>query len=123
MDYLFVLEQTPSSDANKSVIKTTKKSVKSVLTKWRDLHLLLKGPKVHAVEDHLVYLMIIGNGIGCFLEDFIEQSHQTRKLEEKRRGHMGDQQQAEISHSKHEWARILIPKIKLEKERVSAQTC
>ena len=36
---------------------------------------------------------------------------------------MADQQQAEISHSKHEWARTLIPKISFEKERISAQTC
>ena len=36
---------------------------------------------------------------------------------------MGDLQQAAKSHSKHEWARTLILKIKLGKERVSAQTC
>ena len=82
----------------------------------------LKRPKGHAVEDHLVYLMILWNGRGCFLEDFVEQSHQNRKLEEKRSGHMCDGRQAAISHSKHEWARTLIPKIKLDKERVSAQT-
>ena len=33
MDYMFVLAQTPSSDANKSAIETTKKYVEAVLTK------------------------------------------------------------------------------------------
>ena len=74
----------------KSVIETTNKCLKAVLTKWRDLHVLLQGLNIHAVEDHLVYLMILWNGIGCFLEDFVEQSYQTGKLEEKRSGHMGD---------------------------------
>ena len=123
MDYLFTLARTPSGDADESVIKTTRICVKAVLLKWRDLHLSFLGPKIHAVEDHLIYLMMLWNGIGCFLEDFVEQSHQTGKLEEKRTGHMGDRQQAAISHSRHEWARTLIPKIKLEKERVFARTC
>lgn len=105
------------------LLKLLKKCVEAVLTKWRDLHLLLKGPKIHAVEDHLVCLMIFWNWIGCFLEDFFEQFHQIRKFEEKRSGHMGDWQKTAISHSKHEWARTLIPKILLEKERVHAQTC
>ena len=70
----------------------------------------LKGQKVHAVEDHLVYLMILWNRIRCFLKDFVEQSHQTRKLEEKRSGHIGDPRQAALS----------LPKMTGKKKKKSA---
>jgi hypothetical protein len=33
-------------------------------------------PKIHGLEDHLIPMMERWNGIGDFLEDFIEQAHQ-----------------------------------------------
>merc|ERR1712032_1583740 len=95
---------------------------KSSGKKWRDLHLSFKGPKIHAVEDHLVPLMTKLNGIGCFLEDFVEKEHQTGKLEEKRTGHMGNKNLQALSNSRHEWARKMVPKIKLEKARMRLET-
>jgi len=86
------------------------------------LHLSFKGPKIHAIEDHLVALMTKWNGIGCFLEDFVEKEHQTGKLEEKRTGHMGNKNRQALSNSRHEWARKMVPKIKLEKARMRLET-
>jgi hypothetical protein len=42
------------------------------MLKWRDLWLLMKMPKIHGLEDHLIVSMEQWNGIGNFLEDFIE---------------------------------------------------
>jgi hypothetical protein len=38
----------------------------------------MKMPKIHALEDHLIATMEQWNGIGDFLEDFIEQANQLR---------------------------------------------
>ena len=102
MDYMFSLARTPSGEVDDDVIKTTKKCVRAVVTKWRDLYLSFKGPKIHAIADHLVALMTKWNGIGCFLEDFVEKEHQTGKLEEKRTGHMGNKNRQALSNSRHE---------------------
>ena len=83
--------------------------------------LSFKGPKIHAVEDHLLSLMKKWNGIGCFLEDFVEKEHQTGRLEDKRTGNMGNKDQQASLNSRHEWSRKMVPKIKLEKDRMKSQ--
>jgi hypothetical protein len=46
--------------------------------KVEGLRLSMKMPKIHALEDHLIATMEQWNGIGDFLEDFIEQANQLR---------------------------------------------
>ena len=42
---------------------------------WRNVRLSIKMVKIHGIEDHLLD-QIKHNGIGCLIEDFIEQAHQ-----------------------------------------------
>ena len=98
------------------------KCVEAVVCKWRDLQLSLWGPKWHAVEKHLVFLMRKWHDIGCFTEDHIEQSHQTGMLEERKTGHMSDRLRAAFSHSREEWKRVMEPLIKSEGIRVKNET-
>ena len=44
------------------------------------------------------------NGIGCFIEDFIEQAHQFGMKDEKRTANMQDRKKAAFSHSYFEIA-------------------
>ena len=46
----------------------------------------MKMIKIHGVEDYFFDQMKKFNGIGCFIEDFIEQAHQFGALDEKRTG-------------------------------------
>jgi hypothetical protein len=46
------------------------------MLKWRNLWLSTKLPKIHGLEDHLINMMEQWNGVGDFLEAFIEQAHQ-----------------------------------------------
>ena len=41
------------------------------------------------------------NGIGCFIEDFIEQAHQFGMLDEKRKANMRDRIKPSFNHSKN----------------------
>ena len=43
----------------------------------------MKMIRVHVVEDHLFEQIEKFNGIGCFVEDFIEQAHQFKMLNKK----------------------------------------
>ena len=46
--------------------------------------------KIHGIEDHFLDQIKKYNGIGCFIEDFIEQAHQFGMLDEKRIANMRD---------------------------------
>ena len=46
------------------------------MLKWRNLRLSMKMIKKHGVEDHLFDQIKKNNGIGCSIEDSIEQAHQ-----------------------------------------------
>ena len=46
----------------------------------------MKMTKLHRVEDQLFQQIEKFNGIGCIIEDFIEQAHQFGMLDEKRTG-------------------------------------
>jgi hypothetical protein len=48
----------------------------------------MKMPKIHGSEDHLIASMDPWNGIGDFLEAFIQQAHQFGMKEEKRTAKM-----------------------------------
>ena len=62
-------------------------------------------PKIHGIEDHLLDQIIKYNGIGCFIEDFIEQALQYGMLEERKSANMRDREKAAHNHSKMEMIR------------------
>ena len=73
------------------------------MLKWRNLRLSMKMIKIHRFKDHLFDQIKKSNGIGCFIEDFIEQAHQFGALDEKRTGKLRDRSKAFQSHSTNEW--------------------
>ena len=48
--------------------------------------MLMQMIKLHGVEDHLFDQTKHCNGISCFIEDVIEQTHQFGNLDESRSG-------------------------------------
>jgi uncharacterized spore protein YtfJ len=58
-----------------------KKSVETAMGLWRGTGQSIS-PKVHAIEDHLVEQILRLQGIGDLCEDFVEQLHQERIIEE-----------------------------------------
>ena len=56
----------------------------------------------HGIEDHLLDQIKKYNGIGCFIEDCIEQAHQLGMPDEKRTANMRDREKAAHNHSKNE---------------------
>jgi len=57
------------------------------------------------MELKIIYLIKLKkiNGIGCFIEDFIEQAHQFGALDKRRTGKLRDRSKAFQSHSTNEW--------------------
>ena len=74
------------------------------MVKWRDLRLSTDMLKIHGIEDHLVKQMRDFNGIGCFLEDFVEQAHQFGMRDEKRTANMPDRKRKYNIHLSNEVA-------------------
>ena len=62
----------------------------------------MKMIKTYGVEDHLFDQIKKNHGIGCFIEDFIEQAHQFGALDEQRTGKLRDRSKAFQSHSTNE---------------------
>ena len=60
--------------------------------KWRNLRMSMQMIKIHGVEDHSVDQIKHYNGIGCFIEDFIEHAHQFGNLDESRTGKLRDKE-------------------------------
>ena len=50
--------------------------------------------KIHGVEDHLFDQIKYSNGIDCFIEDFIEQVHQFKNLDESKTVKLRDSEKA-----------------------------
>ena len=79
--------RTPCGEMND---KKLKKKLKEIITlsmiKWRILRMLMQMIKLHGVEDHLFDQTKHCNGISCFIEDVIEQTHQFGNLDESRSG-------------------------------------
>jgi hypothetical protein len=74
-DYLFSLARTKTGEVTEDTMTTTAQCIKAVMLKWQDLGMSTRMPKIHAVEDHLLWQMALYHGIGDFVEDFIEQAH------------------------------------------------
>ena len=104
LDGLFSLARTPSGQASEDICEKTEKTVQAVMVKWRELRLSTNMLKIHGIEDHLVNQMRKFNGIGCFIEDFIEQAHQFGMKDEKRTANMRDRKKAAHSHLSFEVA-------------------
>jgi hypothetical protein len=81
-DYLFSMARTPNGGLTNEILEETKQCLGVMMLKWRDLWLSMNMPKIHGLEDHLIATMEQWNGIGDFLEDFIEQAHQFGMREE-----------------------------------------
>ena len=103
-DYLFSIARTPSGEATDEVINTAKRIIDVLRVKWDDLRLTKRMPKVHNLFTHLIPQMTMWKGIGDFLEDFVEQGHQTGVKEEYRTHGMRDRSKASQTHSKWEWS-------------------
>jgi hypothetical protein len=122
-DYLFLMARTPTRELTGVILDETKRCLHvTMLKSWRDLRLSMKMPKIHALEDHLIASMEQWNGIGDFLEDFIEQAHQFGMKEEKRTANMRDRVRAANSHSKWEWADKMSSAVRISKEVVKEKT-
>ena len=62
------------------------------MMKWRNLRMLMQMKKIHDVENRLFDQIKHYNGIGCFIEDFIEHAHQFGNLDESRTGKLRDKE-------------------------------
>jgi hypothetical protein len=102
-DYLFSLARTKTGEVTEDTMTTTAQCIKAVMLKWQDLGMSMRMPKIHAVEDHLLWQMALYQGIGDFIEDFIEQAHQIGRTEDTRTRNMRDRRLAALSNSKWEW--------------------
>jgi hypothetical protein len=102
-DYLFSLACTKTGAATEEILAKMTECVKAVMVKWRDLGMSMKMPKIHAVEDHLLWQMSLYLGIGDFVEDFIEQAHKIGRTEDSRTRNMRDRRLAAYSNSNWEW--------------------
>ncbi len=104
------------------ILNETKRCRRVTMLKMSDLRLSMKMPKIHGLEDHLAAMMERWNGIGDFLEDFIEQAHQFGMKEEKRTANMRDRVRAANSHSKWEWADKMSSDVRIAKEEMTKKT-
>ena len=120
-DGLFSKARTPSGEATEELCDLTERYVRAVMVKWRDLRLSTDMLKIHGIEDHLVKQMRDFDGIGCFLEDFVEQAHQFGMRDEKRTANMTDKKRKYTSHSKSEVA-SLNPEVIAHKKVVSQKS-
>ena len=66
----------------------------------------MKMIKKHGVEDNLFEQIEKFNGIGYFIDNFIEHAYQFGMLDEKRTGKMRDINNAFVYHSTNEWISI-----------------
>ena len=121
-DHLFSMARTPAGVLTEAILDETRRCLRVTMMKWRDLRLSTKMPKIHGLEDHLIPMMERWNGIGDFLEDFIEQAHQFGMKEEKRTANMRDRVRAANSHSKWEWSDKMSSDVRIAKEEVKEKT-
>jgi hypothetical protein len=101
-----------------------KKSVETAMGLWRGTGQSIS-PKVHAIEDHLVEQILRLQGIGDLCEDFVEQLHQERIIEEVQSKCTKSREIASIQQCRKEHKRLnpdVISKI-AEIKKCSKRTC
>ena len=59
-----------------------------------NLRISMQMIKIHGVDNHLFDQIKNFNGIGCFVEDFIEQVHQFKNVDESKTGKLRDREKA-----------------------------
>ena len=64
------------------------------MIKWKNLRISMQMIKIHGVDNHLFDQIKHFNGIGCFIEDFIEQVHQFKNVDESKTGKLRDSEKA-----------------------------
>ena len=87
---------------SKKNIEKLKTVITQIPSCSRKLKLSTKIPKIHDIEDHFLNQFKKYNGIGCFTEDFIEQTHQFRMNDDKRTVNMRDKVKESTNHSRME---------------------
>ena len=64
--------------------------------KWENLRMTMQMIKIHGVEDYLFDKINHYNGIGYFIENFIEQAHQFVNLDESKTSKLRDREKLTI---------------------------
>ena len=80
-DSLFSLSRTLTGNITSEIINELEIVIDKKMIFWRNLRLSTKTVKIHGIEDHLLDQIKKYNGIWCFIEDFIEQTHQFGMLD------------------------------------------
>jgi hypothetical protein len=105
-DYLISLARTKTGEVTEDTMTTTAQCIKVVMLKRQDLGMSMIMPKIHTVEDHLLWQLALYHAIEDFVEDFIEQAHQIGRTEDTQTRNMRDRRLAALSNSK--WERIAL---------------
>ena len=104
-DAVFSIARTQSGRLTNNMKYDTRRYVKAALATWRSLRLSMLGPKVHAIEDHLVSSMEEWHGIGDFIEDFVEKGHQQYLKDCDRTSRLKNKQLIQNAHNRYEQRR------------------
>ena len=75
-DTIFSISTTPCGEMDDAKLINVNEIITLCMLKWINLRLSMKMIKIHGVEDYFFDQIKKINGIGCFIEDFIEQAHQ-----------------------------------------------
>ena len=106
-DSLFSLSRTPCGEMNDNKSNQLNEIIKLSMIKWRNIRMSMQMIKIHGVEDRLFDQIKHYNGIGCFVEDLIEQAHQFVNLNESRTGKLRDREKAYNHHSLYVWIDLI----------------
>ena len=83
-DTLFSISRTPCGEMDDAKLINLNEIITLCMLKWKNIRLSMKMIKIHGVEDHLFNQIKKINGTGCFIEDFIEQTHQFGAIDDKK---------------------------------------
>jgi hypothetical protein len=120
LDGTFLIARTPYGEMSDKKWLLMDQTVNELMKMWRYLRFLTKGPKIHGVEDHLREQMNEIGGIGDYLEDFVEQGHQTG-VKDKIRTKGLNRMKAFIAHLNWEFRNNWVGVV-LAKEEVKRKT-
>ena len=101
LDSLFSLLRTLTETNTTKIIEKLEIVIDKTMICWRNLRLSTKMVNIHGIEDHLLDQIKTYNGIRCFIEDFIEQTHQFGMIDEKRTTNMRYREKAVHNHFKN----------------------
>jgi hypothetical protein len=75
-DYLFSFERTEPGDASDEILVRSTDCFKAMMLKWREMGIsTVKMPKIHAIEDLLLWQMALYLGMRDFVKDFIKPAY------------------------------------------------